>query len=495
MANDTYRVRGVAYIFLFPALGGLLFGYDIGATSYVLPQLTSEKYSGVSWWPQVKHSAVLQGLITSGSLFGALIGATIVFRIADMLGRRREIMIGAMLYALGSILEYGSGAVGGIATLVAGRIVYGVGCGFVMHGAPAYIAEMSPAQIRGMLVSLKEAAIVLGICVGYGAGYAFSHVSQGWRYTYAISAPLAFILFFGMRSLPPSARWLALQGRDPERSLRFVWGDSYVEALSELSGVDTSEAESGHLFDAKYFPALRAGIGVVILQQITGQPSVLYYATTIFDSAGIGAIATVFVGIFKLLATLLSVSVVDTKGRRVVLSSGIVVMLVALVGLTTSFAFFSSGQDGFTPLKGFVVGLIFLYVLGYQLGFGPIAWCLISELFPLEVRGQAIALAVQANFASNLLVTFLFPVAQKSIANALGDRFSLSFLFGIFAVLDLYSLYFVLRYVPETKGLTLEQIQANIIRLGRGTPSFDETPLLRNGQSQNTPLVVPSPTP
>ena len=165
-----YSRPAVARIFGVPALGGLLFGWDIGATSYVLTQLQSAEYSGVSWSGAVAGSSFLQGLITSGGVAGALIGAAIVFRVADAIGRRRELILAALLYLAGAVLEVASGfgttEATGLALLLLGRLVYGAACGFAMHGAPAYIAEMSPASIRGTLVSLKEAAIVLGICLG-----------------------------------------------------------------------------------------------------------------------------------------------------------------------------------------------------------------------------------------------------------------------------------------------------------------------------------------
>ncbi|KAH8099084.1 hypothetical protein JL720_2063 [Aureococcus anophagefferens] len=452
-----YDRLAVARIFFFPALGGLLFGYDIGATSYVLTQLQSAKFSGVSWYDLVARSSALQGLV------------------ADDLGRRRELLLGAAL-ALGAACEFLGGGVGpyesgagdGLFLLVLGRFVYGVGCGFVMHGAPSYIAEMSPAAIRGTLVSLKEAAIVVGICLGYGLGFALRETAGGWRYTYAASIPLALLLYWGAYCLPPSARWLSLKGdaAGARASLTFVYpnDDALLEAaVAELDdggggGDDGARGEPRSLLDAKYRRALTAGLGVVLLQQLTGQPSVLYYASTIFDAAGIGTVATVFVGVFKLFATLFAVVTVDRRGRRELLFVGVGSMFLALAALALAFYDFDP-SGGFSAQKGAIVGLIFVYIAGYQVGFGPIAWLLISEVFPLEVRGQAVALAVQANFASNMLVSFLFPVAQTGLKALLGSTWYLTVLFGIFAVLDLYALHFINRNVPETKGMTLEEIE------------------------------------
>mmetsp|Transcript_11912 Transcript_11912/g.35557 ORF Transcript_11912/g.35557 Transcript_11912/m.35557 type:complete len:495 (-) Transcript_11912:28-1512(-) len=465
-----YSRPAVARIFGVPALGGLLFGWDIGATSYVLTQLQSAEYSGVSWSGAVAGSSFLQGLITSGGVAGALIGAAIVFRVADAIGRRRELILAALLYVAGAVLEVASGfgttEATGLALLLLGRVVYGAGCGFAMHGAPAYIAEMSPASIRGTLVSLKEAAIVLGICLGYGVGYAYSEKDGGWRWAYGWTLPASLLLLVGAQSLPPSARWLALRGKAVEAvaSLAFVYPndvDARDAAAQELAvaSESRSNAPPPRLGDRRYRRALTAGIGVVLLQQFTGQPSVLYYAGAIFDAAGVGAVASVAVGVFKLVATLGAVATVDKHGRRKLLFVGISLMVVALLGLAVAFHGFEGEGSGFTPRKVGIIGLIFLYIAAYQISFGPIAWLLISELFPLEVRGQAVALAVQANFASNMVVALLFPVARDALKHVVGDAWAMSVLFAAFAAIALYALEFVRARVPETKGLSLEEIE------------------------------------
>jgi len=509
-----YSRWGVGCVFAFPALGGALFGYDIGATSYVITQLTNAKRSGVGWSGTVDGSSVLQGVITSGGVLGALFGAAVVFRIADQIGRRLEMIYGAYLYIVGAILEFLAGyfRVGlGLTCLLLGRIIYGVGCGFVMHAAPSYIAEMSPPSIRGTLVSLKEASIVVGIAVGYGVGFGLSKTKHGWQFTYGVSAPAALVLWFGATFLlPPSARWLALRGdtKAATESLAFVYTDKNAVrvAAAELrredddddhettdggvyDGDDDSEApppvsstrsqqqqeendeeqpqkqRPPSLWEPRYRRALVAGLGVVLLQQFTGQPSVLYYASSIFEEAGIGAIASVFVGLFKLVATLGAVATVDKRGRRRLLFEGTGVMFVALVGLALAFAVVDTGGHdkgggGISAGQGLIITLIFLYISGYQFGFGPCAWLLISEIFPLKVRGQAVALAVQANFAANLVVSLLFPVALDVLESSFGTKAALATLFALFAAVDLYSLLFIHTHVPETKGLTLEQIEA-----------------------------------
>jgi MFS family permease len=194
----SYSVISAFMIFFFPALGGLLFGYDIGATSAVVTQLKSSSYSGVLWYSSVADSSLLQGVITSMATMGALLGSMTCFQVADALGRRRSLLLASNLYFLGAILEVFSGnptwsGRTGITTLIIGRLIYGYGCGFAMHGAPAYIGEMAPSAIRGLLVSLKEAFIVVGMVFGYSIGYIYSTHSGGWRYTYGTpSQPFLF---------------------------------------------------------------------------------------------------------------------------------------------------------------------------------------------------------------------------------------------------------------------------------------------------------------
>lgn len=225
----SYNKFAAFLIFIFPACGGLLFGYDIGATSAVIPQLTDDEYSGVKWSELVNDSSFLQGAITSSELVGAMLGCMVCFKVADDLGRRRSLILASVLFFIGAIIEYVSGdgsfdANTGISILIIGRMIYGFGCGFAMHGAPAYIGEMAPTQIRGMLVSLKEAFIVLGIVLGYSIGYGNSEVVGGWRTTYVVSTSVAAIMCVGMYYLPYSCRWLALKGRveEAKESLKFV---------------------------------------------------------------------------------------------------------------------------------------------------------------------------------------------------------------------------------------------------------------------------------
>eukprot|EP00903_Cladosiphon_okamuranus_P012452 g11662.t1 len=507
---QAYSSAAVFAVFFFPALGGLLFGYDIGATSSVLTQLESSTYSNVSWYEIVADSTLLQGIITSNGVLGAMIGSIICFRVGDFLGRRRELLVAAVLFFFGAVVEAWSGSSSwsgdwGLVVLMIGRVSYGIGCGFAMHGAPAYIGEMSPAAVRGVLVSMKEAMIVVGMLCGYSIGWYLEDTVAGWRYTYGVAAFPAVVMFSGMFLMPPSARWLVFSGQieSARKSLQFVTPGISELAVAEIQSTgENSEAGFEALWSPTCKQALIVGLGLVTLQQVTGQPSVLYYADTIFEDVGLSSSSSVMVAAFKLVATLCAVFTVDKHGRVKLLNIGCALMLAALAALTVAFMFdyvseddcndnttdstcsaysdkcewdtdctcdttsSSSSSDctccgvtGLDTQKACILAAMFVYIGGYQVGFGPVVWLIVSEIFPLDVRGKAISVAVVTNFAFNLLVTLVFPTMLDTIGS--------SWTFAIFAAIDAYSLWFIKARVPETKGLSLEQIEALFLRRGQ----------------------------
>ncbi|KAG4207091.1 hypothetical protein ERO13_A03G045100v2 [Gossypium hirsutum] len=235
--QEPFSWSSVIFPFLFPALGGLLFGYDIGATSGATISLQSPELSGTTWF---NLSAIQLGLVVSGSLYGALLGSLLVYPIADSLGRRRELLIAALLYVLGGVL---TAFAPGLSVLLVGRLLYGLGIGLAMHGAPLYIAETCPSQIRGTLISLKELFIVLGILLGYFVGSFQINAVGGWRYMYGCSAPVALLMGLGMWSLPPSPRWLILRAVQGKGSLQEL-KEKAILALSKLRGRAPGDAAS-----------------------------------------------------------------------------------------------------------------------------------------------------------------------------------------------------------------------------------------------------------
>lgn len=469
--QEEFAWSSVILPFVFPALGGLLFGYDIGATSGAVLSLQSPELSGTNWF---NLSAVQLGLVVSGSLYGALFGSLIVYPLADFLGRRRELIIASLLYLSGALLTAYSP---GLGVLLIARCLYGLGIGMAMHGAPLYIAETCPSQIRGTLISLKEVFIVLGILLGYLVGSFEINAVGGWRYMFGFSAPIALVMGLGLLSLPPSPRWLllrAVQGKGPLQeykekavlALRKLRGRSTDDKASEkqieetLVSLKTAYADQdseGSFLEVFQGPSLKAftiGGGLVLFQQITGQPSVLYYAGPILQSAGFSAAAdatklSVVVGVFKLLMTGVAVLKVDDLGRRPLLIAGVGGLALSLLLLSAYYKFLG----GF-PLVA--VAALLLYVGCYQISFGPISWLMVSEIFPIRTRGKGISLAVLTNFGSNALVTFAF----SPLKELLGAE-NLFLLFGAIAIL---ALVFVIGSVPETKGLSLEEIESKILK-------------------------------
>ncbi|KAL8548898.1 hypothetical protein ACS0TY_007963 [Phlomoides rotata] len=467
--QEVFAWSSVILPFVFPALGGLLFGYDIGATSGATLSLQSPELSGTNWF---NLSAVQLGLVVSGSLYGALLGSLIVYPIADFLGRRRELIIASLLYLTGASLTAYSP---GLGVLLIARLLYGLGIGMAMHGAPLYIAETCPSQIRGTLISLKELFIVLGILLGYFVGSFEINAVGGWRYMYGASAPIALVMGLGMLSLPPSPRWLLLrgiQGKGPFHeykekailALRKLRGRSSDDKASEKQIEETIDSlktaygdqdSEGSILEVIQGPSLKAfiiGGGLVLFQQITGQPSVLYYAGSILQTAGFAAAAdaaklSVVIGVFKLLMTGVAVLKVDDLGRRPLLIGGVGGLAFSLLLLSAYYKFL-----GGYPLVA--VAALLLYVGCYQISFGPISWIMVSEIFPLRTRGKGISLAVLTNFASNAVVTFAF--------SPLKELLGAENLFLLFGAIALLALVFVIVLVPETKGLSLEEIEAKI---------------------------------
>ncbi|KAL3146782.1 hypothetical protein ABBQ38_014764 [Trebouxia sp. C0009 RCD-2024] len=444
-------------VFVFPAVGGLLFGYDIGATSGALVSITSERTSGTDWY---SLSPFLSGLVVSSSLFGALAGSVGAFIFGDKLGRRRELMLAACLYGASAILLY---LAPNYPTLLTGRVMYGLGIGFAMHAAPAYIAETAPASVRGLLISCKEGFIVGGILLGYLASALWVGETGGWRYMYGAALPPALIVFAGMAWLPESPRWLLLSGATRDRAegaVRRAWGASASDEQAVRQEVAKmlrdnpapSAGGLGALFSKGNIRPLLVGSSLMLFQQITGQPSVLYYAAKIFKDAGFASDAdatrvSVVLGFFKLVMTGVAVATVDKLGRRPLLLGGVTGLVLSLLAL--------SGAQGLvkgdTATWVSVVGLL-AYTASYQVSFGPISWLIVGEIFPLSVRGQAAAFATFTNFGSNFLVSLALPTLQ--------DKAGLGATYLLFAGIGVVSLASIYLTIPETKGKTLEEIEA-----------------------------------
>jgi len=466
MKKDTkidYGRVGVA--FAFPALAGLLFGLDIGLSSGALESIKSSSTDFFSL------TASQSGQVVSASLFGALTASAVAAAGAgEKLGSRKEIALAGLLYLIGGTMEANAHSVD---FLIVAKAVYGLGIGFAMHGAPVYIAETAPSSLRGTLISLKEAAIVFGILCGYFCASQYVGEDGGWRTMFLSSVPLALLTLVGAGFiLPDSPRWLASKNTDSFPALKKLRGPnvSEMELMNELDEInmfadvrrkeEMGKAKSPFaILDKKYAKALYVGLSVVLFQQLTGQPSVLYYATQTFEAAGWSTQGAsniaVVVGVFKLFMTGIAVWKVDSLGRRPLLLGGVSVITLSLMVLALASPDFAGPGVEAVALSEtqarISVAAIFLYVGAYQVSFGPIAWLLVGEVFPTKVRSQAVGIATLLNFGSNFIVSLNLPYAIEQI----GIK-STYFGFASIGVLSVASIYFS---VVETKGKTLEEIE------------------------------------
>jgi len=516
---------GLALVFLAPALGGFLYGYDIGATSFVLSMMLADRDHD-NWWHNFPK--VQQGLYVSCLAFGALIGSHIVLTfLAESIGRRKEIRIAATLYIVGAMLnvmsgtilattgvfqwppkwyakngdgsdeyysyEYTSLGIGwGFTSLLAGRLFYGAGVGFIMHGAPTYMAEMSPSNVRGALVSAKETVIVFGIIVGMLMGDLQSDYPANWHDLYGFSIIFAVPMLILTFKIPRSKRWLLMKGYDEEAkaSMQFVYKgnveDEFEKMADTIHGLccrgnasksfdDIDDADSvvsdsgtnkvidedgdntpGSICSPKYRKIMIIGMCLLLAQQFSGQPCVLAYSRVLFEAAGWGGNTSVITVTIMGVVSSFTVMMVDRLGRKTLLAAGSAIMLISVLLLSYGFAGWdeNSSDKLSNEKKQIVLWSMLTFISGYQIGFGPISWTLLSEIYPTEIRGKAMALSVEVNFFAKFLTQFSFPIVQGILG------WGTTFL--VFACIILLGLLFIIFMVPETKGMSLEEIQLKL---------------------------------
>ena len=425
------------------ALAGLLFGFDTGVISGAI--LFIKGAFGLT--------PFAEEVLVSAALVGAVCGSTLSGRFTDVLGRKRAILITAAIFTVGSLL---CAVAGSLPILIVGRLAVGVAIGVASYTAPLYISEMAPANLRGALVTLNQLAITSGILLAYVVDAAFAP-SDGWRFMFAFGAIPAVVLGLGIAVLPESPRWLLLHRRKEEAINVLTRIRGTQDVMPEVNEI-LEHAEPGHgkltdLFSPFVLPVLFCGISLAVIQQITGINTVIYYAPTIFQAAGFHSneaaiVATAGVGVVNVLMTVVSIPLIDKVGRRPLLLISLSGMGVSLAALGIGFAV---GGDA---LKWIGVLSLALYIASFAIGLGPVFWLLISEIFPLNVRGQAASVATMANWLSNFIVSLTF----LSLLNALGSVWT----FILYAVLCVVGVWFCLRFVPETKGVPLEVIERDL---------------------------------
>ncbi len=425
------------------ALGGLLFGYSGVISGAIL--FIKEDF---------KLTVVEEEVVVAAVLIGALFGSAAGGKLADRFGRRKVLIVSAAIFAIGSIA---SSEAPNMYFLIAGRIVLGSAIGAASFIAPLYISEISPGTHRGRLVSINQIGLTGGILISYVVAYALSGI-HGWRWMFRLGVVPALALFSGMLFMPESPRWLLLHGfRDKARAILKEILDK-KEAEEEFQEIQKStgfQANSwADLFSPRIRPALVLGIGLAVFQQVTGINTIIYYAPTILEFAGFKSdtqsiLATVGVGVLNVVMTVIAMLLLDRVGRRPLLLAGLAGMALSLLFLGVAF-----DLPALSGVLAIVSALsLMIYVGSFAVGLGPVFWLLISEIYPLKVRGRAMSVATTANWGANLIVTLTF----LSFIQMLGKPLT----FWIYGLLGIGALLFAYFLVPETKGQSLEDIEAH----------------------------------
>lgn len=442
------KMKGTFYVIvaMIAGLAGILFGYDTGVMSGAILFIGKE----------FTLSPLVNGIVVAAVLLGAFLGAILSGVLTDRYGRRKVLIAVSLVFIVGTAL---SASVFTISLLIFARFIVGIAIGIASYAAPLYISEISPPRYRGALVSLNQLTISVGILLSYIVDYLFS-ASENWRGMLAIGVLPALFLLAGMYFLPSSPRWLVGEGRKTDAlDVLATLRGSMPLAVKELDDiVETTKQEKGsfaELFSKKVRPVLWIGALLAIIQQVTGINTILYYAPTIFEMAGFHSstasiLATMGVGVIFVLFTVIALPLIDSWGRRPLLLLGLSGMFVSLSALSMSFFILRSSGIG----KGLALASMLVYIASFAISLGPIMWLMIAEIYPLRVRGLGASFATCINWASNWLVTVTFLTLVSNIGTT-GT-------FLLYTCFCIASLLFVVFFVPETKGVTLEKIERNL---------------------------------
>lgn len=431
-------------IYFFGALGGILFGYDTGIISGAILFIRSE----------LRLDALAQGVVVSAILVGATLGAIVSGMLSDRFGRRRIILLAALIFCAGSLGSALSVCAG---ELILFRIVLGVAVGCSSTLVPMYLSEISPPEHRGALSSLNQLMITIGILTAYLVNFAFAETASGWRWMLGCAVIPAVLLLVGMLFLPESPRFLVKAGRESEARaiLTKLRGKSDVEReINQMKNASVQNRGGFRALTSSWArPALVIGVGLAFFQQTIGCNTVIYYTPTTIAATGLGNSASIFaalaIGVVNVLVTVASMAIIDRIGRRKLLILGNIGMSASLVILWL-LRLFSGGAAMNAVLT---VSLLGVYILFFGVSWGPVVWVMIGEIFPLNLRGIGMGIASSVNWLSNLLVTLTFPLLLEKMGTNL---------FLVYAGMGLLAILFIHRSVIETSGKSLEQIELEL---------------------------------
>ncbi|QNF28780.1 sugar porter family MFS transporter [Metabacillus sp. KUDC1714] len=437
-------------IILVSTLGGLLFGYDTGVINGALPFMSED----------LGLNSFTEGLVASSLLFGAALGAVFGGRLSDFNGRRKNILYLAVLFFIGTI---GCTLAPNVTTMVIFRFLLGLAVGGSSVTVPTYLAEMSPVERRGRVVTQNELMIVGGQLLAFVfnaiLGNTLGDTTHVWRYMLVIAALPAIFLFIGMLRVPESPRWLILKGRKDSALSILRQIRETDKAESEFKEIEAAIAKESDTQKASYkdmaVPWVRRivflGIGIAIVQQITGVNSIMYYGTEILKDAGFkteaALIANIANGLISVIAVCIGIWLLGKVRRRRML-------IIGLIGTTTALmliGIFSKVLEGSVALPYVVLSLTVMFLAFMQGAIAPVTWLMLAEIFPLRLRGFGMGISVFCLWITNFIIGLAFPVLLESIG--------LSTTFFVFAGMGVFAIAFVKKYLPETKDRTLEELE------------------------------------
>jgi sugar porter (SP) family MFS transporter len=462
-------------IYFFGALGGLLFGYDTGVISGALLFIPDD----------FKLTPFLQGAIVAALLLGAMIGAALAGRLSDRLGRKNLIITAAVVFTVGSLL---AALAPSVAVLIAARFIIGLAVGSAALVVPLYLAEIAPTEIRGAIASLNQLMIVGGILAAFVVN-AILASSGDWRLMLGLAAVPSLVLLVGMLFMPETPRYLVHAGE--EESAREVLEDlpgdePPDERIEEIQEVEQEESDTGlrGILRAKWVrPALLAATGLAVFQQFVGINTIIYYAPTTLTDVGFGKTSAIYanliIGVVNVLMTVIAIRIIDRVGRKPMLFAGVAGMVGSLLVLGISLSVLATPHHPGDPAAIITLVCLGTFIASFAATWGPVVWVMIPEVLPLSVRGTAMGVAVFGNWAANLLVSQTFPV--------LLDKVGPGPVFLGYAGMGVLAGLFVKAFVTETKGRSLEEIEADLQRTagrrGRRQPAGGRAAVSRSPRS------------
>jgi sugar porter (SP) family MFS transporter len=438
-------------VYFFGALGGLLFGYDTGVISGALLFIPDD----------FKLTPFLQGAIVAALLLGAMIGAALAGRMSDRLGRKQLIIGAAVVFTVGALL---AALAPSVAVLIAARFIIGLAVGSAALVVPLYLAEIAPTEIRGAIASLNQLMIVAGILAAFAVN-AILASSGDWRLMLGLAAVPSLILLVGMLFMPETPRYLVHAGE--EDSAREVLEDlpgderpdDRIDEIREVDEHEESDTGLRGLLKAKWVrPALLAATGLAVFQQFVGINTIIYYAPTTLTDVGFGKTSAIYanliIGVVNVAMTVIAIRIIDRVGRKPMLYAGVAGMVGSLLVLGISLSVLATPHHPGDPAAIITLVCLGTFIASFAATWGPVVWVMIPEVLPLSVRGTAMGVAVFGNWAANFLVSQTFPV--------LLDKLGPGPVFLGYAGMGVLAALFVKAFVTETKGRSLEEIEADL---------------------------------